>query len=271
MKQVICISWGTKYGAPYIRRLFGMVRRNITPPFTFTCFCDDPEGLRGALDPEIRLAPMPPFAGPLPVGTTGKWRKSCLWHRDLGGLEGPVLFIDLDVVVTGPLDPFFDHGDPDDVILARNAAKPFQRRGQTSIYRMPAGKLAPLWDRMAEGAQQIAETYRFEQHFVTDNAPGGVRFWPRAWVRHFRIECVPPFPLNYVAAPRLPRGARVVIFAGRLNPDDAAAGRWGAAEEILPHLPPRAHVARALREGHGFGGVRRYLRPTRWVADLWRP
>ena len=41
VKQVICINWGTKYGPDYVNRLYGMVARNITPPFTFTCFTDN--------------------------------------------------------------------------------------------------------------------------------------------------------------------------------------------------------------------------------------
>jgi hypothetical protein len=40
-KQFICINWGTKYGADYVNRLYGMVARNTTPPFTFTCFTDN--------------------------------------------------------------------------------------------------------------------------------------------------------------------------------------------------------------------------------------
>ena len=47
MKQVICISWGPKYGAPYVNRLYAMVARNLTPPFSFTCFTDDAGGLPG--------------------------------------------------------------------------------------------------------------------------------------------------------------------------------------------------------------------------------
>jgi len=46
MKQVVCISWGAKYGAPYINRLYGMVARNITPPFRFVAFTDTADGVR---------------------------------------------------------------------------------------------------------------------------------------------------------------------------------------------------------------------------------
>jgi hypothetical protein len=32
VKQFICINWGTKYGADYVNRLYGMVARNPSNP-----------------------------------------------------------------------------------------------------------------------------------------------------------------------------------------------------------------------------------------------
>ncbi|MCV6586625.1 MAG: glycosyl transferase [Marinibacterium sp.] len=261
-KQIMCINWGTRYGAPYINRLYAMVARNITPPFTFVCFTDVTEGVR----PEVICKDLPPMPGFMPKDTPGKWPKSRLWAPTLDGLDGPVLFLDLDVAVTGSLDPFFEFGDPDDVVLARNAAKPLHRLGQTSIYRMPVGKLAPLQARFAQDPQGVADEYVFEQFFVTRNAPGGVKFWPRPWVRHFRLQCARLFPLNYVLQPRKPRGMRVAIFAGHPNPKEAMAGQMREGE---PHLPPLQHIARALRQPKPLKSIRTYILPTRWVREIW--
>ena len=137
-KQIICINWGTRYGAPYINRLYSMVARNITPPFRFICFTDVTEGVRD----EVECKPLPELRGEHPTKTRGKWGKSRLWEKDLGDVDGPVLFIDLDVAITGSLDAFFEYGSADDVVLARNMAKPLHRLGQTSVYRFPVGKLA---------------------------------------------------------------------------------------------------------------------------------
>ncbi|MEM9438423.1 MAG: glycosyl transferase, partial [Pseudomonadota bacterium] len=38
MKQVVCINWGSAYGAPYINRLYRAVAANITPPFRFVAY-----------------------------------------------------------------------------------------------------------------------------------------------------------------------------------------------------------------------------------------
>jgi len=70
--------------------------------------------------------------------------------------------------------------------------------------------------------------------------------------------------------PRIPARARIVMFPGSLNPPDAIAGRWDEAD---PARPPLAHLRAAFtgerREGF-LKHLRHYVRPTEWVARLWR-
>ncbi len=265
-KQVICINWGTKYGPTYINRLYGMVSRNITPPFTFTCFTDNRTGIR----PEVLCEDLPDFEVEWPTNTLGIWPKSRLWGPTLGNLKGPVLFMDLDLVVTGSLDGFFSEGGPDDVILSRNPSTPLEKMGQTSVFRFPVGALLPLQEKFAADPQGVADTYRFEQRYVTRNAPGGIKFFPNGWIRHFRRHCRWPFPLNYVLAPRLPADARIVIFPGDLEPYHAIEGRYG---DMIPQNTPLAHLAGLFRKGRPKSPLtylRHYIRPTPWVAKYWR-
>ncbi|WP_170329235.1 glycosyl transferase [Ruegeria arenilitoris] len=261
-KQIVCINWGTRYGAPYINCLYRMVCANTTPPFRFLAFTDSFEGI----DPGVECFDLPEMPGFMPARTIGQWPKSRLWASELADLKGPFLFLDLDVAIAGSLDSFFEFGNPDDVILARNAAKPLSKLGQTSIYRMPVGALAPLQKLFAMDPQGVADKYRFEQHFVTKNAPEGVKFWPSGWVRHFRIECIPKFPLNYFLDTRPPKNTRVVIFAGALNPPDAIKGQYNAR---VPHLPPGQHIRRALKSKNKLRSVRQFFRPANWVEQLW--
>ncbi len=266
VRQVICINWGTKYGPAFVDRLYGMVARNLTPPFRFVCFTDDDRGMRA----EVECHPLPPIGVEMPTGTLGIWPKSRLWGPRLADLSGPVLFLDLDVVVTGPMDPFFTVGAPGDVILSRNPARPFERLGQTSVYRFPVGRLEPLWHAFRADPQGIADTYRFEQRFVTRTAPGGIGFFPRRWVRHFRRDCRRPFPLNYALAPRLPGDARIVIFPGGLHPQHAIDGVYRDGEASCG---PAAHLAGLFsgdRPVPPWRYLRHYIRPAPWVARHWR-
>ncbi|WP_304619006.1 glycosyl transferase [Paracoccus sediminilitoris] len=265
IKQIICIKWGAKFGPEYVNRLHAMVARNITPPFRLFCFTDDGTGLH----PDVAVRPLPEFTYDAPVRTKGKWPKSRLWG-DLGDVTGVVLFLDLDVIVTGNLDPFFEFGDPNDTVLGRNPNTPFEKMGQTSVYRMTVGNLAPLQQIFRADPQGIADQYKYEQRFVTRNAPGGVKFWPKGWLAHFRFHCIPNFPLNYLKEPRIPKGTRIVMFPGNLNPPDAIAGRWDEAD---PVRSPSQHLKAAFapdRRESFLKHIRHFVRPTSWVDKLWR-
>ena len=266
MKQIVCMRWGAKYGPDYVNRLYGMIARNITPPFRVFCLTDDATGLR----PEIEAKVIPGLGSEMSRFRRGIWAKARLWGETLEGIEGTVLFMDLDLVVTGSLDAFFEHGDSDDVILARNPVKPLERLGQTSIYRFPVGKLAPLWEEFSADPEGVAARYTYEQRFVTQRTPGGVAFWPRGWVVHYRHHCARIFPLNFVLEPKLPSGARVAIFAGQLNPADAVAGRY---QKNYPVLGRMAHVRRAFSDDSPDSAIRylrHFIKPSSWVREAWR-
>ena len=266
-KQVICIFWGTKYGPEYVNRLYRGVARHTTPPFSFHCITDRTDGF----DEGVETIPLPDLGCEMPKGTWGIWGKSRLWSEKLGDLSGPVLFLDLDAVIVGSLDPFFEHGDPDAVIAARNPNRPHERMGQTSMFRFPVGKLAPLREKFLADPQGIASEYRFEQRFVTKNAPGGISFWPRGWVAVFRWHCVQWFPLNWFFAPRKPAAARVVIFPGRINPTEAIEGRWLTR---FPLRSRREYLMDTFKKRDGrrekvLSHLRHYLMPAPWVAKAW--
>tara|TARA_R110002020_G_scaffold249912_1_gene463925 strand:- start:4 stop:798 length:795 start_codon:yes stop_codon:yes gene_type:complete len=262
MKTVICINWGTLYGAPYINRLYRGVAKNITPPFRFVAFSDTLDGLM----PEIDGFPLPDMPGFVPKNTPGQWQKSRLWAPQLADIEGPFLFLDLDVIVTGSLDPFFEFGNQDKVTMAHNIARPLARLGQSSVYRAPVGKLSPLQEVYANDPQGTADKYRFEQHFVSKNAPGGVQFWPKGWVRHFRIECIPTLPLNFFKPPYLPKGTKIVIFAGGPNPPDAIEGK---RHESLPQMTPGEYLKYWRKNRMRLTTLQDYALPAPWVSDYW--
>ena len=267
LKQIICIKWGTKYGADYVNKLYGMVSRNITPPFRFVCFTDNTDGIR----PEVECQDLPVIDYPMPVGTTGQWPKSRLWSEKLGNVTGNVLFLDLDVVIVGNIDVFFEYEPNHPVMLTRNMTNPLEKLGQTSLFRFPVGSLAPLQKLFASDPQGIAEKYRYEQRFVTRNAPGGVELFPRKWVRHFRFECKRPFPINYFLPSKLPKDARVIIFAGgALNPPEAIEGRYRTEypNDAKEHIKLIATSESARKRP--FRHLRHFILPTDWVKEHWR-
>ncbi len=266
--QVICIKWGSKYGPHYVNRLYGMVSRHLTPPFRLVCFTDDQAGIRS----EVECLPIPELGCAYPSGTAGRWRKVVLWSSELGDLRGPALFVDLDSVIVGSLDGYFAHGSPDDVVLARNWARPLKRLGQTSVFRFPVGRHAYMLEDFRADPQGTAERFRYEQHYVSASIRGGIGFWPDPWTRHFRLHCLPLFPLRYFLKARIPKNARIVTFPGGLNPEYAASGRWNARSPDHPTL--WSHLAATFTEDRVAKGrwehLKRFLRPCDWIERHWR-
>jgi hypothetical protein len=269
VKQVVCVKWGTMYGPDYVNRLYGMVSRNITPPFRLVCLTDDRAGIRA----EVECFDLPELGVPPPRRTMGKWRKQILWDRNVPGVQGVALFIDLDSVIVGSLDDYFSIGEPGDVYVARNWARPLERLGQTSVFRFRVGDNAQIVEGFRADPQGIADRYHFEQHYVTHAVKGGVKFWPDPWTRHFRLHCLPPFPLRYFMVARQPAGARIITFPGGPNPDDVIVGRWN--KRVPPHRSRWAHLLATLGRGPRVDDnwrrhLQRYVLPVPWLEASWR-
>ncbi len=266
--QIVCVKWGTRYGPEFVNRLWAMVERNTSRPVRFLCLTDDREGIRS----EVECLDLPPLPCDHPKGTPGKWRKLVLWSRDLHGIQGPLLFIDLDTVVVDSLDGYFTHGDPHDVILARNWARPGTKLGQTSVFRFFVGENPQILDDFCRDPQGVADRHHFEQHYVTASAKGGIRFWPWRWTRHFRLHCLPRFPLRYFVPPRLPKGAKIVTFPGGPDPGYVGEGRWDAKSR--PYVGRLEHIAAAFGPKRTTPGpwkhLKRYVRPSDWISAHWR-
>jgi hypothetical protein len=268
IKQVICIKWGVKYSAQYVNRLYAMTARYTSPPFQLYCFTDNAEGIRA----EVACRHIPELGCPVPVSGPGKWKKIALWGKSLHDVTGTVLFIDLDSVITGPLDDFFTIGQRDDVYLARNWAKPFERLGQTSVFRFPVGAHPYLLENFQKDPEHFAGTCHFEQHYITRHVQNGVKFWPNAWVCHFRKHCLGVWPLRYLRPAVLPKHAKIVTFpGGTCDPADVCAGHLTGFEnpgKPLAHLRDTIFSDLTLKEKYDH--IKNYMLPVPWVVEHWR-
>lgn len=228
MRNVICLKWGDRYGPDYANALFRAVTQNLNETFRFVCFTDCAEGI----DDGVEIFPIPEIDLPEDKKITG-WRKLCLFRDDLP-LTGPCLFLDLDIVVTGDLDPFFQYGDPDCIPIIHNwisRRKAWSGRdpkiGNSSVFRFQANQCRFIWDQFHEEKDWALTNFQPPQSYLTHCIRDQMIFWPDEWVRSFKQHCRPPFPLNYFRQPQVPENARIVAFHGRPDPDEALRGYSG--------------------------------------------
>lgn len=241
--NVICTKWGAKYGPDYANRLYSMVQRHLTIPHRFVCFTDDVSGL----NPGIETFPMPEL--PLPESHKNlPWRKIGLFSPTLGDLKGPTLFLDLDLVIVDNIDSFFTY-KPGEFCIIHNWTHPDRIVGNSSVYRFEVGADSYVYYTILNDMKGQLAKYPNSQTFLSHTVKK-LNYWPDEWCKSFKKHCVPKGLKRYLFMAQKPAGAKIVVFHGDPNPDDALVGKWP-----------------------GFGipfGLHKFIKPVKWIAQDWK-
>lgn len=243
-QTVLCLKWGTRYGSEYVNRLYSMASRNTSRPLRVVCFTDDPVGIRS----EVEVRMMPEFDLPERM----RWhpfRRMFIFQKEVEGLQGNVLHLDLDLLVTGPIDAFFDYKPELEFVVCENWTQPGQGIGNMSVFRYKVGALTKIWDRFRPDPIAMMDLYRNSQTFVCRTL-GTVKFFPAPWCLSFKHSLIPPWPLNFFKIPKLPPDAKIVAFTGKPDIDEATRGEWP--------------VNRIWKKFY------KHIRPTPWITEHWR-
>jgi hypothetical protein len=236
--NIICMKWGEKFPVEYVNRLYAMVARTIDAKFKFVCFTDNSEGIR----PEVEIQELPKLE--LPSGSPERgWRKLTVFKKDFGGLSGPTLFLDLDVVIVGKLDVFFSQ--PGDFLIAHDKKNSKNRVGNSSVFRFEIGKFPQILDYFEKNSEEVKSEVRNEQAYLSRELAklGELKFWEDEWVPSFKYKCCPSWLKSWFLAPSIPKGARIILFHGLPNPPEAIIGRSGKWY--------------------------RHIQPSPWIKDYW--
>jgi hypothetical protein len=236
---ILCMKWGTKYGPEYVNRLYAMVSRHLRGPFRFVCLTDSSMGIV----PGVECLPIPDLA--LPDGSPERgWKKLTTFEANLHGLRGTALFLDIDIVIVDDITPFFEQ--PGEFLIIHDWKRPWRITGNSSVYRFELGAHPEVLAEFRVRPGAARANFRNEQAYLSDvlHQQGKLSYWPAAWCASWKYHCIPRFPMNYLRAPSRPKGARILIFHGVMNPPDALAGRSN--------------------------GNWRHARPAPWIAEHWR-
>lgn len=242
LKSVVCMKWGTRYPAVFVNRLYKAVRRNVSGDLRFICSTDDSSGLLE----HIEAQPLPEIAISAPFEWSS-WRKISLWQPGLADLEGDVLFLDVDGVITGDLDPLWEFR-PGEMCVAENWTQLGRGIGNTSVYRWRMGTHTDIYERYQEHSAELHKSFRIDQQYTSSMIENLV-YWPAEWCVSFKHSLLPRFPMNWLQTPALPSETKIVAFTGRPDQDQARDGDWPAPWYKKPY---------------------KHTKPARWIADHWR-
>ena len=259
--NVLCMKWGDYYTPDYVNRLYASVKRNLRLPFRFVCVTDDARGFK----PGIEAVPFPPDPQVPGLIAPRQWpnifAKLALFRDGFADLKGPTLFLDIDLLVTGPLDKFFLYR-PGEFCIIHNwveRRKAMFRKvpdiGNSSCFRFEAGKSGGVWETFLKEKADPSQKHKFlhgSQKFQTHAMmeTGKVNWWPSAWVCSFKRQLVPIFPLNKIFAPWRPKkSVSVVAFHGQPDIPQALEGYYlKYGKPVAPHLT---------------------CKPTKWIWEYW--
>lgn len=172
-----------KFGVEYVVKLKSMVERHLERPFRMVCLTDRPNDLPKGVEPVV-------------VPTTGSlyqawWSKLRMFDPAMP-FDGRVLYSDLDVLVTGPLDEAVDF--PAEFAIAPDSAPMFLGHGRQKVIKRYNSSLmvwnhgarADLWSKWRPGA--TADLWS-DQDFIAQHRPDEAMF-PAQWFR--RVSAGPP-------------------------------------------------------------------------------
>ena len=238
------MKWGSRYGSKYVNRLYKSIKRHTKKYTKVYCFTDNVLGI----NQNIICKPLPRISLPDEISYT-PWRKMSLWQYPLYDLEGDVLFLDLDLVITGNLDRFFDFKRGSYCVI-ENWTQMEQNIGNTSCFRFPVGKYNSIFEKFEQNPRKYWKRYHIEQIYISDQIKNQV-FWPKEWCQSFKHNLLPNWPFRIWQPAKLPKETSIVAFTGKPDPEDVINGKW------------------PVKNSQIYKKIYKQLKTPQWVLDNW--
>lgn len=247
-RVVLCMKWGTLYSAEYVNVLHNACKKNISGDFRFVCLTNEADGLQAG----IESYPIPDIGLEERHYYHGAWPKIAVFSKDLYGLQGRALFIDLDTVIWGTLDELFEV--PGELVAINNAvwdknqSKAPVTRTMSSVFAFDLGKLGYVVSKLQANRDALIKKHDIEQEYL-HHAVENIAYWQPEWLSSFKYHLRQPLLLDRLKPPHRPSDTnKLIIFHGNPRPIDLIRptnNNWGR----FPH--------------YGKGAVD-------WMVDYWR-
>jgi hypothetical protein len=262
--NVISIKWGTKYSAEDVNKLANSIKRNTSYDIDFYCFTDNAIGL----NKEIIACDLPVLHVSEEFCFGNHRKETGLCDDNLAGLTGQrVFFFDLDSLIIGNLDPFFEYPKDDQFYIindwAHRRGKKANKIGQASCYSFVVGTLGFVKTYFENHPKEVIQRFGTATQeflsFMVIQKYGKLNFWPDDWFKSFRFHCLPHPLLRWFMPPSHPhfKNAKMIAFHGEPGISEAIEGVW-------------CRDPSSKKYPHGYKKIYKHILPTKWIEDYWK-
>lgn len=214
---VVTWWWGDRYDVEFIERLAAGLKKHLHQEHQLIVVSGRP----GVSWVGIKVVPIP---NPELTKDRGCFARLRMfdpgWQESIGAGER-IACIDLDVIVTGELDPLFNRPEQFVILQGANAANPCPYNG--SIWFLRKGYRPDVWSDFSIEAASKIKKYEFADdqgwfwHKMPDAA--GWKVGPTSGIYAFKKPAWPQ-------GDDLPKDARLVVFPGWRSPEKFTALPW---------------------------------------------
>jgi|SaaInlV_100m_DNA_2_1039680.scaffolds.fasta_scaffold25361_3 hypothetical protein len=185
MNNVACVWIPPKYNISYVEILYNSVKRNSEKPFNFYCLTTHPQDITNP-----NIIPISLEVDPMFESDTKKWWYKCnLFNKH--NWEGQVLYLDLDTVVTGSLDKFFEW-ETDQFRICQD----FNRHGiadysisNSSVIGFQANAYTNIYNDFQEEKTENIRRHKGDQDWLSRVFPEDTKkWWPKEWAMSYKWE-----------------------------------------------------------------------------------
>ena len=238
------MKWGKRYGSEFVNRLHRSILKHTQKQTKLICYTDDDS----QINEEVICKPLPKINLPEPISNT-PWRKLSVWQSHLDELCGDILFLDLDLVITGNMDRFFEF-NPGKYCVIENWTQLGENIGNTSCFKFPVGKYTSIFKNFQKEPVKIWKKYHIEQIYLSNQIKDQF-FWPSDWCKSFKHNLLPSWPTRIWKAAKLPKETSIVAFTGKPDPDDVIKGIW------------------PVKKSQFYKKIYKQLKTPKWVIENW--
>jgi hypothetical protein len=218
MLTVVTWWWGNKYPRHYVERISAGVLRHLKEEHCFVVVSPENPNIEGVSWHLLRDKKL--------TNVKGCFARLRMfdpeWQTEIGATEGDRLVcIDLDAIVTGPLDPLFSRAEPFLILLGANAVNPCPYNG--SLWMLRTGYRPDVWTDFSLEAAGKVPFFEFpdDQAWFAHKLPNenGWQVGKRSGVYAFKKP-------GWETGTELPEDARLVCFPGYRDPSHFTHLKW---------------------------------------------